>query len=98
MSANMTQDGNSGTTRFIPFQAYPNPAHDRLTIYFDSTYQIKGEDIQLLDMMGRRVLVQSSLNLNGSYVTMEVGYLPKGFYLVRILLNNEYKVVKFIKM
>jgi hypothetical protein len=98
MATDITQEGPSGTSAFTPFVAYPNPVHNTLSIYFGAASTVVQKDIQLFDMMGRQLTIPSPVSLNSEYVTLDVGYLQSGHYLVRIRLKDEYKVVKFIKL
>lgn len=56
-------------------QVYPNPTSGMLTAVVPTA----GE-VQLFDMMGRRVLVQQ---VAGGKVTLDLGGLPQGIYLLR---------------
>jgi len=64
------------------FQVYPNPARE--VVYIKSSNQ-KMKSIALYNLIGKKVLAQSSINSNNTSVN--ISGLPKGAYLV--LIENE---------
>jgi|GEM_PF-2793515 len=68
---------------------YPNPVKDILN--FTSNEKIL--KIEIISMDGRK-LIEKNINYEKK---LNVQILPKGFYLIKIILGKESKVIKFIK-
>lgn len=69
---------------------YPNPVNDVLTINFgDDT----AEEIQVLDTYGKSVEIKRNSNSG-----IDVSALKAGVYFLNVKLNNEWTVLRFVKM
>ena len=71
-------------------KVYPNPVKDDLNIIAPTGKNIK--EIKLFDTSGKVVLHQNKLSQN----PINVSQLPKGLYIVEVILNNDTKVTKKI--
>jgi len=82
------QDGSSvgiPETSANSIRLFPNPAKDVVKITLDNVSP-DNTRISLLDLTGKILLDQP---LSGNETSLKVGDLPRGLYLVKILLNNE---------
>ena len=73
----------------LPFDVYPNPSNGTINIEFpnnDATVEI-----QLIDLNGRTVL---ETGLSGTYFRLE--NLPKGIYILKVHMYNQYFVQKIV--
>lgn len=61
---------------------YPNPVRDVLRLEFSG---IRAGQIDLYDVSGRIVLTE---RMQGQLMTLPVGHLPKGMYIVQVLHEN----------
>lgn len=77
----------AATTAATTLALYPNPAHDELTL------PMAGEMVQVLDLAGR-VLQATTLPTSGK---LNVAALPPGTYLLRLLLNSQFHMLRFTK-
>ncbi len=65
------------------FNIYPNPAQNVLTIRNESaTGERLVQEIRILDLQGKQIALFLKRDI------IDVGNLPKGFYLVEVLFNN----------
>ena len=67
-----------------PFNVYPNPATDRITVELNLNETISNAMIDLIDVNGRIVLSARMDEGERALVNLEVSSLPAGIYLVRI--------------
>ncbi|HYJ64734.1 MAG TPA: T9SS type A sorting domain-containing protein, partial [Parafilimonas sp.] len=76
----------------------PNPTHNRCIISINKGI-ISGKDIFLTDMTGKKY---SELSVNTLSLTkLEIklpAYLASGVYYISVKINNDYKVLRIIKM
>jgi hypothetical protein len=70
---------------------YPNPASDILNI---STQKGKIQEVKLTDVSGKTILNQKFNQGNG---TLKIGHLPKGVYLLSVMVNDQEVTKKIIK-
>jgi hypothetical protein len=78
--------------------AFPNPAHDYITFYFNITSAIESLTIQ--DINGRlfSVTALSGLETNKwNSVRLDISAFPEGIYFYTIKHKNGYEKSKFIK-
>ncbi len=72
------------------FQAYPNPAHEVVTLKLDRAQLHDAATAQLVDMLGR---VVQTLEINPTTadreLTVSVADLPTGLYIYRLLAGRE---------
>lgn len=79
------------------FKLYPNPADDRLNIYFDQDGSSETR-IEIMDLTGKIVYKDVIGQFSGAYYnSIDVSDLPGGLYLVRISTGKETVNKKFIK-
>ncbi len=74
-----------------PISMQPNPAHNQVTITWQTAEQYK---IEIYSVLGQLVYQQKQLSSNTS---IDIQNLPNGIYLVRIS-NGETQVVKRLKV
>ncbi|MGV3695691.1 DUF7619 domain-containing protein [Flavobacterium sp.] len=70
---------------------YPNPAKNTVNIALQNSTEIIGE-ITIFDIMGKKVHQVS--NVASNQLTIDVGNLSKGMYLVEITTENHLKQIK----
>ncbi|MGI4865931.1 MAG: T9SS type A sorting domain-containing protein [Janthinobacterium lividum] len=72
------------------FQAYPNPAHDVVTLKLDRAQLHDAATAQLVDMLGRVVqTLEISPAATSPDLTVSVADLPTGLYIYRLLVGRE---------
>jgi len=76
------------------FAIIPNPAGDQITIKFGQT--VKVSDIYIYDISGKRHK-RFRENQNSHIFKYDIADLPTGTYFVKIKVNNNQVVEKFIK-
>ena len=70
------------------YELYPNPTFGTLNI------KVKNLDqVHVYNLMGQEVL---SRNVNADTVTLDLSNLPKGYYFVKTVTNNDIRVEKII--
>jgi CubicO group peptidase (beta-lactamase class C family) len=69
------------------FSVFPNPVEDEVTI----NGLEKNSELQVVDILGNTLTIQYSKN------TINVSFLPKGFYFVRIKQSNSEQLIRFVK-
>jgi hypothetical protein len=80
------------------FSLYPNPVDNYITLNLYSDKAGMGL-LRLLDNSGRQVLTKS-ISVSGgnnSIVVDQLGYLPRGVYMVQVLLNDHLLNQKLLK-
>ena len=80
------------------FSLYPNPIDNYTILNLFSDKQSMGV-LRVMDNSGRQILTKSIYVNNGSNSIMvdDLGYLPKGIYMVQVLLNNNVYNQKLLK-
>ena len=84
-------DSTADTTLTIPtqetveFNVYPNPANQNLNITIENDVEVNR--VEVMDLTGRIVIMENIEN-NDSTITLNVGDLPKGVYVIRIYDGN----------
>jgi len=74
------------------FILYPNPATDKLTC--DIPYYDSPVDLQIFTLNGKCIFNCGSILFPKS---LDIGYLPKGIYILKIRTNYSILTEKFIK-
>jgi hypothetical protein len=77
----------------LNISVYPNPANSVVNVSFSNLPEI-GTEITIMDINGREIIRRTVENMNES---MKIQHLPGGMYLVKIKLNNHFKIQKLIK-
>ncbi len=74
---------------------YPNPSQERFNIALGLTQE---QDVQLtvLDVNGREILNNSYREIKNQTISLNLGMLPKGIYVLRIKLKDEIITKKII--
>jgi hypothetical protein len=80
------------------FSIYPNPVDNYVTLNLFSDKPGMGV-LRVIDNSGRQILTKSIsvYNGNNSIAVDQLGYLPKGVYMVQVLLNNNLYNQKLLK-
>jgi plastocyanin len=79
-------DNNAGSIR-----VFPNPARDVVNVSLENnSFNTR---ISLVDMTGRTLIERS---FPGNDITLNVGNLPRGYYFIRIVQNDEIIVRRII--
>ena len=72
---------------------YPNPVKEQLNLYGIN----KGcRKVEIIDLFGKSQISFSDIDV--SLLSKNVETLPKGMYFLKISYNNNYQVLRFIKM
>ena len=83
-----------GVTEDSNFNIYPNPATDNLKIKYNAISS-GVLMINIYDHVGRVMNKLSELHGEGVNThTLDVSYLPNGFYMVEVIVNNEKQLKK----
>ncbi|HYJ64425.1 MAG TPA: MBG domain-containing protein, partial [Parafilimonas sp.] len=76
----------------------PNPTHSRCIISINKGI-ISGKDIFLTDMTGKKYSELSVNTLSSTKLEINLpAYLASGVYYISVKINNDYKVLRIIKM
>jgi len=78
-------------TLSIELKVFPNPAKDFLTVQYNET--LTQALFEITDISGRQV---DSFQLNTN-TTIEINFLPPGFYFLAISFANRKEYIRFIK-
>ncbi len=76
-----------------PFQLYPNPTSNNLTIRFNQP--VSNASLKLFDIQGREVITQNGVN--GSSQTLQMEGLATSLYFLNISSNGICKTLKVLK-
>lgn len=79
-------------TEKLPLSIYPNPVKDRLTC--KSPQQLQAATLSIKNILGKEVLHFN--NISGTEVTIDVGFLPAGVYVVQIDSDGKRFFEKFL--
>ncbi|PWH84827.1 GEVED domain-containing protein [Brumimicrobium oceani] len=83
------------TEALVDISVYPNPTANVLTILNPSnTSSLK---VEMLDMNGRVVLLENKALNNAMEATLEIEYLEKGIYTLRVYNSEASKTFKIVK-
>lgn len=80
-----TNSFNSGA-----FEAYPNPVQDVLNV----SYTKEISDMAVYNMLGQQVFAQT---LQAKSAKVDLSFLSKGNYIVKLTSDNEVKTLKIVK-
>ncbi len=75
---------------------YPNPARDKATIYF-ANQVINEKTLKLVDSYGRSYPVKINRMLSNGSIEIDLSYLVKGIYFVRVETEMGNKAISIIK-
>ncbi|MBP7273687.1 MAG: proprotein convertase P-domain-containing protein, partial [Saprospiraceae bacterium] len=79
-----------------PYQVtvLPNPAHAVLNLFVETA---TGEEasVQIIDAAGR-LLQQASANIVSNNIAVDISSLPRGIYFIRVNINDNIQVLKFV--
>jgi len=76
-------------------QIFPNPAMNTLSVELNSRDQLKIRDIEITDIMGRKLIVKKGLNLEKTLI--DLSSLPASHYYLSIFTDNGKITRPFIK-
>ncbi len=76
------------TSKSVKLLAYPNPASDEVTVYFESNTEASTQ-FEILDVMGRVIKSQNIIPVVGSNeIVIDLTGFAKGAYLVQLKSNE----------
>jgi hypothetical protein len=75
------------------FSMGPNPATNTLNVFFSEPENTIRE-IHILDISGKDILITKSSN---KHISLDVSRLPKGVYLIKVMVGEKTKVKRFVK-
>ena len=76
------------------FIVFPNPFIDHVQIIKKDYYTI---EITIVDAIGRKVYEWNDFDESKLFVSLDLGYLTSGIYLMRLKYDNSYKIFKIVK-
>jgi hypothetical protein len=76
-------------------KAYPNPASNQLTVYFEYDERWVGKQLLVMDMNGRILI---SRKITSAIYQLDISRLNPGIYIIRAAKEDETIFQKFIKM
>ena len=91
-TGNFTTSVNSITKEDYKIEVYPNPTNQFLHLKFSDNNE-KQKSILIYDITGIELLRHST----NSNTVINVEQLPTGLYLMKILEDDKFKIIKFIK-
>jgi hypothetical protein len=89
----LSPEGINSITLANHISLYPNPAND-VIVAQSSLFTIESRP-ELLDITGQIIPMISEMN--GNKITLRIGSLAAGMYMVRFTINGEEVVKKFVK-
>jgi len=76
--------------------AFPNPTDDKLNLVFNATTQTHYH-IKMMDMKGGLVLSQEhESNIGSNQLTLDLNSLPKGLYMIQVMIGDHAKTIKIV--
>ncbi len=75
---------------------YPNPAKDKFNIAFSGNPEVMSE-IELIDSQGKMLRLDASWNAYSNSLEVDVSKLNYGLYLIKLSINSEDRLYRFIK-
>jgi hypothetical protein len=80
-------------------RVFPVPARDFIVLRaIEGSFTDKKVRLRILDLSGRIVFTDESVELSGNPVTLNINHLKGGMYLIEITDNKISRRVKFVKM
>ena len=76
----------------IKANIYPNPVHNLLNITLEDANG--NADVEIFDFAGRKI---NAFNIQGKQNTIDVSYLRKGVYMIKLIQDKSYASFKFYK-
>jgi hypothetical protein len=96
LSVNNISCPRNGQTGTMSMVAYPNPAHDLLTIEFTSDNE-ESASIKMIDASGRNVYSENiNANSGANQTTIQVSDFAKGVYLLQFESNNKLEKLRVV--
>ena len=74
---------------------YPNPTYDLLQIQLNNPQQLKAV-VEVYNLSGALELKQI-LNEKAPVISLDVGDLPKGLHLIKLIVGSNVYLDKFVK-
>lgn len=81
---------------FENLSVFPNPTTDLLNIKADYA-SIANATVELYDISGKKILVDTNLFSNTDNATINISHLQHGMYILRLINNDKIQEVKVIK-
>ncbi|WP_428842559.1 T9SS type A sorting domain-containing protein [Panacibacter microcysteis] len=75
---------------------YPNPVKNNLSVHYNLNPNSSPASYIIMDISGRRVCT-GPIDVNSTFVNINVAHLSKGIYYVQIFNGKETMRTKFIK-
>jgi hypothetical protein len=92
-NVSITEDSNLN----YKVKVYPNPTSDNLN-FSTSTQEIVNVMVEILDYYGRIVGKIDEVDISGKWRdSIDLNFLPKGIYIIRIRLNDQLQIRRIIK-
>lgn len=88
-----TEINNTNNTTAL--SVFPNPANKQLTLVLPPNVKLQGT-IEIYTLQGKKVYTEKISQNSNKYV-LDISFLTKGFYLIKIQNNNSVNTIKFIK-
>jgi len=84
-----------GTGNLLEFDIFPNPCEDVLHIRYP-IIDIRNAKLEVINMSGTALKSISPVSTGGDDISIDMGDLPSGIYLVRLSANNKTAVKKVV--
>lgn len=84
-----------GEEVFTQLAVYPNPATTQLTI--ENPSNMDELIVEMVDMNGRIVLADKNLLSHADKATINISFLEKGIYTLRVFNTEGYRIFKIVK-
>jgi hypothetical protein len=78
------------------FKVIPNPAKDNVIINFETSIFDKNFELSIYDVLGKKQFTKQLINLNDSK-SLDISFLSKGLYIVKITDGKQVYQQKMIK-
>ena len=79
------------------FKAFPNPTHDRVTIFVGST-QVSSQNIFVIDATGKVVPTRGFKRSSGETVELSLASLTNGIYFIKVKTADGSMMFRIVKL
>ncbi|MGP8215391.1 MAG: right-handed parallel beta-helix repeat-containing protein [Bacteroidia bacterium] len=95
VTVNPTGIGSITNSNFTSL--YPNPTNNYINLSVEMQGTGKSAIVEILDACGKAVMSENTTIGNGEIVSLDVSLLAQGIYFIKVTINKDSRVLKFIK-